>query len=372
MILIAEKAYIYLEDGTSIEGVGFGARTIGTGEMVFTTAMNGYPESLTDPSYKGQVLVITHPLVGNYGVPKKKISGGILDNFESENITPAGLIVSEVTRPSKWNSSKDLCAWLKDEGVPGVCAVDTRELTKRIRDAGVMNCVIVNKEKPEYGSVKNLLDKKYGSIDFVPMVSPKKPIAHDNPNSSKKLVVVDFGVKHGILKSFYDLGYSLIRVPYNYSERQILSFEPDGIVYSNGPGDPHRLTEETKALRKVLDSGIPVFGECLGHQLCVLALGGRVEKMKFGHRAINKAVLCTDDKKAIITTHNHGYAASRDSIPSSMKEWFVSIDDRVIEGTKDKEHNLITTQFHPEGRPGTKDAHFVFHVFDEMISHEDR
>ncbi len=372
MILISEKAYIYLEDGTQIEGIGFGAKSTGIGEIVFTTAMNGYPESLTDPSYKGQILLMTHPLIGNYGVPKRMVQAGILDNFESENITPSALIVSEVTRGIKWNSAIDLSGWLKKEGIPGVCAVDTRELTKRIRDAGVMSCVVVNGEKPGRDEISRMLAKRYDSSDFVPFVSPKKPIRHENPNSSKRIVVVDFGVKHGILKSLYDLGYSLIRVPYNYTADQILSLEPDGIVYSNGPGDPHRLLDQVKVLRRILDSNIPLFGECLGHQLAILALGGRIKKMKFGHRAINKAVLCKDDNKAIITTHNHGYEVDREFIPGSLKEWFVSIDDNVLEGSKSDEYNLITTQFHPEARPGTKDAHFVFHVFDKMINDEDK
>ncbi len=361
-----DGARIYLEDGTVVDGVGFGAQSTAVGEVVFTTAMNGYPESLTDPSYKGQILVITHPLVGNYGVPKRNVKEGILGNFESEKIAISGLVVGEVTYGTKWNSVKSIDKWMSMEGIPGICNVDTRALTKKIRDSGAMMGVIAKARSN--ANVDALLKNKYGSIELIRSVSPKKPIFHNNPMSNKNVVIVDFGVKHGILQSLYELGYNLIRVPFEYSADKIMSFEPDGILYSNGPGDPNLLEKEAENFNDVLEHGIPMMGLCLGHQIAIKALGGRVEKMKFGHRAINKPVMDLETKKAYITTHNHGYAAYRKNLPQDLKEWFVSLDDGVVEGTKSLRHKLITTQFHPEARPGTKDAHYVFGVFDKMIN----
>ncbi len=358
------KAYIYLEDGTTFTGEGFGSsNTVRCGELVFTTSMNGYPESLTDPSYAGQILIITHPLVGNYGVPKKMNDNGILVNFESEKIQVDGLIVSELTKSDKWNGKLNLGRWLDDEGVPGIEGIDTRLLTKKVRDHGVMMCAISTKGRLK--NPKEVLSKDYTKINFVEQLSPKKPIVQDVYD--KNIVVVDCGAKHGILRSVSKLKYNVVRVPYNYTADKIMSYDPVGIVYSNGPGNPNLLTDVVKSMQDLMHYKKPILGICLGHQIASLAMGGKVRKMKFGHRAVNKAVVDQISKRAYITSHNHGYAMTPQDMPKKGKIWLMSPDDNVVEGAIYKEKNMITTQFHPEGRPGTNDAGFVFGMFDEMI-----
>jgi carbamoyl-phosphate synthase small subunit len=361
--MVEDNAYIYLEDGTVMSGRGFGAGVVKSGELVFTTSMNGYPESLTDPSYRGQILIITHPLVGNYGVPKKEIENGMLGNFESERVQAEGLVISELTRSEKWNSRINLEDWLTEDGVPGIYGIDTRLLTKKVRDNGVMRCAIST-----IGRIKDpqkALSEDYNTINFVERVSPKKPILHDS--KGKNVVVVDCGVKHGILNNISKLGYGVVRVPYDYTADQITSFNPVGVVYSNGPGNPNLLPKVTESLRGILEYKIPVYGICLGHQIASLALGGNVRKMKFGHRAVNKAVVDSISKRAYITSHNHGYAMLPEDVPKKGKIWFMSPDDRVVEGMIYKEKRMMTTQFHPEGQPGTNDAGFIFRIFDRMI-----
>jgi carbamoyl-phosphate synthase small subunit len=356
-------SYLYLEDGTVFEGEGFGSCAVRAGELAFTTSMNGYPESLTDPSYAGQALIITHPLVGNYGVPHKKYDSGILSTFESENIHVTSLMVSELTSSSKWNSRLDLDDWLKEEGVPGISGVDTRLLTKKVREMGAMMCVVSTDGK--VSDVGKAIGEKYTEINFVDKVSPKEPIVQERNN--RNVVVVDCGVKHGILKSIAALGYNVVRVPYNYTADQIMQFSPLGIVYSNGPGNPNMLGPVVDSMRGILEYKLPVFGICLGHQIAAIALGGSVRKMKFGHRAINKAAVDMISRKAYITSHNHGYAVFGDGVPEEWKAWFMSPDDGVVEGIMYKDRNMITTQFHPEGLPGTNDAAFIFGMFDRMI-----
>lgn len=359
----ANNAYIYLEDGTQLEGVGFGAKETRSGELVFTTSMNGYPESLTDPSYAGEIMIITHPLVGNYGVPKKESSNGILSNFESERIHIEGLLISELTHSTKWNSEMNLDQWLEKGGVPGIYGLDTRALTKRVRDKGAMMCVISTKGK--LSEREKALSEKYTTINYVERVSPKKPIVQSV--SRKNVVVVDCGVKHGILKNVSGLGYNIVRVPYNYTADQIYSFNPVGVLYSNGPGNPHLLEPVVRSFSEMLEYKVPMFGICLGHQIASLALGGKVRKMGFGHRAINKAAVDQITKRAYITSHNHGYAMLPEDMPKSGRVWLMSPDDNVVEGALYENHRLMTTQFHPEGQPGTNDAGFIFRMFDRMI-----
>ena len=348
-----------------IEGIGFGKKGIRSGEVVFTTSMNGYPESLTDPSYKGQILIITHPLVGNYGVPKKEYFKGIVKNFESENIMVEGLVISELTNGKKWNSSRSLDEWLKDEGIPGICNVDTRMLTKKVREQGVMPAVLANYHGQK--DLKNFLER-YESINFIEQVSPKKPIEHKT--GRKKIVIVDCGIKHGLLENIAMLGYGIVRVPYDYPVDKIMGYNPTGIVFSNGPGDPNIAKPVIENFLKLSEYKLPTLAICLGHQIATIALGGRVRKMKFGHRAINKAVVDTRANRSYITTHNHGYASYPKDIPKSARIWFMSPDDNVVEGTVYKKLNLITTQFHPEARPGTNDSAFIFNLFDKMVKNE--
>ena len=359
-----EKGYLYLEDGTLIEGYGFGAKGIRAGEIVFTTAMNGYVESLTDPSYKGQILIVTHPLVGNYGVPKKEYKQGILVNFESEKIQVEGLVVSEHTEPIKWNSAMSLHEWLKSEGIPGIYDVDTRMLVKKIRTFGTMMGVIASGQELE--DPKKFLEKKYDEIDFTKYTSPKSPIFH--PNNGELIVVIDCGIKHGILNALYDKGFSIVIVPCNYTSEKIMEFNPKGILLSNGPGNPNLLKNQIETFSELIEYKIPLFGICLGHQIATLALGGKIRKMKFGHRAINKPVVDAQSNKCYITTHNHGYGIiSREDLPPNTKVWFYNPDDGTIEGIIHEKLPIITTQFHPEARPGPWDVTWVFDKFKKMV-----
>jgi carbamoyl-phosphate synthase small subunit len=360
------KVYLYLKDGTKIKGIGFGNICESAGEIIFTTSMNNYPESLTDPSYKGQILVITHPLVGNYGVPKKIYNGKILSNFESENIQVEGLIINELTSSSKWNSIMDLDSWLKSENIPGIQGIDTRALTQKIRDSGVTNGII--SENPNLENLEKHF-KNYEKTNFIEIASVKKPVEYHN--GRKNIVVVDLGIKHGILNELYNLKYNIIRVPYNFSADKILSYSPVGIVYGNGPGNPIEMKEQIKTFSEIAEYKLPLFGICLGHQIAALAFGGSVKKMKFGHRATNKAVIEQNTKRAYITSHNHGYAVYPKGIPKESKIWFISPDDNVVEGLIFKKYNIITTQFHPEARPGTNDAKFIFNYFDKLIKNAD-
>jgi len=361
------KGYLYLEDGTLIEGCGFGARAVRAGEVVFTTAMNGYPESLTDPSYRGQILVITHPLVGNYGVPKKEAVEGILTNFESEKIQVAGLVVAEETEPYKWNSVMSLHEWLHSEGVPGLSDVDTRAIVKRVRTKGAMMGVISSGY--EFEDPRKFLEKRYDEIDFTEFTSPKEVIVHRN-RSDKVIVVVDCGIKHGILHSLYQkLGYTIVRVPCKTSADKVMEHEPVGVVFSNGPGNPNLLKEPVETYRALVEYGVPILGICLGHQIGTIALGGRIRKMKFGHRAVNKPVVDVTNNSCYISTHNHGYAIlDKADMPHGAKLWFVNPDDGTIEGWYHERYKILSVQFHPEARPGPWDTTWVFDRFGKLIS----
>ena len=352
-----DAAYLVLEDGSVYPGTRFGSHSDAEGEVVFTTSMNGYVESLSDPSYKGQILAITHPLVGNYGVPEKIRRNGILTNFESEDIQVSGLIVGEITNGSEWNSGKSLERWLDDENVPGISGIDTRALALHIREKGTMAGIISNSK--EFNKVRN-----YESINFVDMVSIKQPLIYEN--KGPRIAVIDYGLKEGILECIYSMGYSIVRLPHDATEEQVLSYDPMGIVLTNGPGNPLLLSRETETVAKLMEHNIPVLGICLGHQLIAMASGMEIRKMDFGHRAINKGVMELHTGKCMITTHNHGYAVFGD-VPDGVEISHVSLDDKTIEGMAIKRHNVITAQFHPEARPGTKDGFRIFELFDSAV-----
>ncbi|BBG24059.1 glutamine-hydrolyzing carbamoyl-phosphate synthase small subunit [Sulfuracidifex tepidarius] len=362
----SEPGYIYLEDGTLLEGCGFGSKGVSAGEVVFSTAMNGYPESLTDPSYRGQILVLTHPLVGNYGVPRKQAIEGIYENFESDSIQVEGLVVTEVTEPYKWNSERSLHKWLEDEGVPGVSDVDTRAIVSRVRRKGSMMGVIssgINMENP-----RDYLKQRYDETDFSALTSPKTPVVHKGKGDKGIIVMIDCGTKHGIIKGLYDQGFTIVRVPCWFSVKEVMDYNPKAIVFGNGPGNPNIYQKQVKNFREILEYKLPTLGICLGHQLLSISMGGKVTKMKFGHRAINKAVVDVTTGEAYITTHNHGYAiVSKEDVPSEMKVWFYNPDDGTIEGLYHDKLPIITTQFHPEARPGPWDATWVFKKFAKMV-----
>lgn len=353
-------AYLILEDGLVFEGRWFGKRIESKGEVVFTTAMNGYVESLSDPSYAGQILTITHPLIGNYGIPKIIKENGIIKNFESDRIQVSGLVLNEITNGSEWNAERSLEAWLEDEGIAGIAGIDTRELTLHIRNYGSMAGAISKDDK---------LNKfeKYDRINFIDKVSAKKAAYYENKGPT--VAVIDYGLKEGILDCIYSMGYSIARLPYNTDENELLSYDPIGVVISNGPGNPNLLENETEFVSKILERKIPTLGICLGHQLIGKALGMEIRKMKFGHRAINKGVIDLRDGSCMITTHNHGYAIQGEA-PKGVRVSHMSLDDRTIEGIVVDKANAIGVQFHPEARPGANDGLRVFREFENMLKRE--
>ncbi len=357
-------AFLYLEDGSIFAGKGFGAKSLHVGELVFTTAMNGYPESMTDPSYKGQILSFTHPLIGNYGVPKlEKETNGIIKNFESEHINVEGVVLNELNKGQKHNKHRNIDTWLAESGVPGIEVEDTRQIVKRIRSKGVVKAVIANGNFEISEALEALKGFDYSKKNFIEHTAAKKVIVHGS--GRYRIIIYDFGVKHGILRALSTYGTTIIRVPPSFGAEEVLRLRPDGIIYSNGPGDPTNIYKKFEAMKALEETHIPTFGICLGHQLIALSFKGMVKKMKYGHRAINKGVFDTAQKHAVITTHNHGYAVTKK--PPISKLWFYSLDDNTIEGLAFTNNHTITVQFHPEGGPGTNDAYYIFGTFMKMV-----
>ncbi len=354
-------AALALEDGSFFIGRGFGSQGVRSGEIVFSTAMNGYTESLTDPSYVGQILILTYPLIGNYGVPP---------DFESDDIKIEALVVSQATEPSHPRSEKSLHRWLEMNGVPGVMDVDTRLLVKRIREAGVMGCAVQVAENLAEVDAKSLIEASR-NVNYDAKVFEystfKESFVYKN-SGSKTVVVVDFGVKKGVLDAIAAQGFRVVVVPGKLGADAIFSHSPKGIVLGNGPGNPAKIHYGVKLAKEVVESGTPVLGVCLGHQLISLALGGKTFKMKYGHRGINKSCRDLINGRRVVTLQNHGYAVSRESIEGTgLRPWFEDCDDGILEGVIHESLPVMSVQFHPEGRPGPRDAFYVFKLFQRMV-----
>jgi len=333
--------------------------------------MVGYTKSLTDPSYRGQILMFTYPLIGNYGVAdyQNVDEFGIPKYFESSSIKTQGVIVHEYCeKPSHWASVQGIHQWMYKERVPGVYDVDTRSLTQRIRVKGVMMGAIVVDEKPDKGFEMLNKAKKYGEINFVEEVSTKDPRTYGG--NGKTIVLVDYGVKNNIIRNLLIRGFKVIQVPYDYRSDEILSLRPDGIVLSNGPGDPKQLVASISEVKSLIGSyEKPVLGICLGNQILGLAAGADTYKLKFGHRGQNKPVRDLESSKCYIVSENHGYAVDGTSLESTdFKVWLKNIDDGTIEGLKHKSLPILSTQFHPEASPGPYDTTFVFDMFTRMVN----
>ena len=350
------KARLILEDGTEFTGYSFGYENSVAGEIVFNTAMTGYPESLTDPSYRGQILVLTYPLVGNYGVPVQTISNDMPEHFESEHIHATALIISDYSEKyNHWNAAKSLGEWLKEEKVPGLFGIDTRKLTKIIREKGVMLAKIVfNKDIQFFDPNKTNLVHKVS-------VKEKKTYGR----GKYRILLVDCGVKLNIIRYLLRYDTTVIRVPwdYDYSKEDY-----DGLFISNGPGDPMMCVPTIDNLNHFLQNDDrPLFGICLGHQLTALASGANTYKLKFGHRSHNQPVLETGTNKAYLTSQNHGYAVANESIPDDWLIYFENLNDGSNEGLKHKSKPVFTTQFHPEASSGPTDTAFLFGEFIREI-----
>lgn len=363
-------AALLLEDGSFFLGRGFGAETTVVGEAVFNTGMVGYPESMTDPSYSGQVLCFTYPLIGNYGVPGADNDAfGLPKNFESDGIKVTGIAVSEYCqRPNHWASRRTLSRWMEDQGVPGIEGIDTRALVSTIRERGVMMCALsTGLEVASRKELKRALDKaaRYDSIDFVRRVSTKK--VEKFGSFEKTVVLIDCGVKDSIIRNLLARGHSVVRVPFDSPYSDIMDHNPVGVVVSNGPGDPRLCVDTVKTTERLVDSDVPLLGICLGEQILGMSQGAETYKLKYGHRGQNKPVVDLFTGDGYVTSQNHGYAVDANSLARTpLKPWLKNADDQSIEGLVHTRKPAIAVQFHPEATPGPYDTEFVFDRFIEL------
>lgn len=356
------QAYLLLENGTVFKGFSFGAVKETVAEVVFTTQMTGYLETLTDPSYFGQAVVQTFPLIGNYGV--------IPSDFESRSCALSAYIVRDVcTTPSNFRCEGDLDAFLKEADIPGLYGIDTRALTKMIRSGGTMNGILTYSE-PQ-GSEKDALLQKlkaYKVQNAVSSVTCREITKYTHETPCKKVVLYDFGAKENIARSLFDLGLDVIRVPADTKASDVLAMQPDGVMLSNGPGDPAENQEVLPELKTLLDSKIPMFGICLGHQLLALAAGAKSYKLKFGHRGANQPVKDITTGRVYITSQNHGYAIEESSLPAFAKAFMRNANDGSVEGILYENAPAFSVQFHPEACAGPLDTAFLFNRFLAAIN----
>lgn len=352
--------------------MGFGYPTVTSGEIVFNTGMVGYTETLTDPSYSGQILTMTYPLVGNYGVPDPATtdSDGIPKYFESDKIQVRGLVVHELSlTASHWNLSMTLDEWLYKERIPGISGIDTRELTKKIRTGGVMMAALaVSDSEIDVDQIKQRLANatRYSSEQFMDSVSTRQKQMFGG--GDKSVVVIDTGAKNAILRNIRELGYKVIKLPWNISFEEIISYNPKGVVISNGPGDPQKCPETIRTATKLIEKNIPTLGICLGAQIIGIAGDAQTYKLKYGHRGQNKPCVNTENGQVYVTSQNHGYGITPESLDSSeFNLWFTNADDKTVEGIKHKTQNCVAVQFHPEASPGPYDCKFVFEELKKMM-----
>ncbi|TAK65682.1 MAG: carbamoyl-phosphate synthase (glutamine-hydrolyzing) small subunit [Bacteroidetes bacterium] len=347
---------LVVEDGSVFTGTSFGYEGSISGEVVFNTGMVGYPESLTDPSYRGQILVLTYPLIGNYGVPSNIIQEGISRNFESNNIQISALIVSEYSQAyNHWNASGSLSEWLITNHIPALSGVDTRTLTQKLREKGTMlGKIIFHDEDIE------LADPNQRNL--VSEVSAQEPRLFGK--GKRRILLIDCGCKHNIIRSFLERNVEVMRVPWN---ARIDSFEHDGLFISNGPGDPKMCKETIAQLRKAVNRKTPIFGICLGHQLLARAVGASTYKLPYGHRGQNQPVKETTGNKCYVTSQNHSFAVDATTLPKDWKPLFVNLNDGTNEGMIHKSGSYMSVQFHPESSPGPVDTSWLFDKFIEMM-----
>lgn len=360
------KATLVLDDGSRYNGFSFGAEKSVMGEVVFNTAMSGYPESLTDPSYAGQLMVLTYPPIGNYGVPARTTqSNGISTFMESDRIHAEAIIVSDYSdQCSHWNSANTLAEWLKEEGIPGIYGIDTRALTKRLREHGVMMGRIIIGNITEETLQHSFSDFKYDEINFVDKVSCKEIITYNEEKGRKRVVLVDCGTKHNIIRCLIKRNLTVIRVPWNYDFNQL---EYDGLFISNGPGDPETCNAAVQNIRKALDGEKPICGICMGNQLLAKAGGASIYKLKYGHRSHNQPVRMVGTDKCYITSQNHGYAVDNNTLGNDWEPLFINMNDSTNEGIRHKSKPFFSSQFHPEACSGPTDTEFIFDMFTEML-----
>ena len=348
-----KKGYLILQDGQVFEGVRFGAETDTVGELVFTTGMCGYVETLTDPSYAGQIVMQTYPLIGNYGI--------IREDFEGACCVKGYVVREYCDTPSNFRTDCDLDAYLKEQSVPGLCGVDTRELTRIIREHGVMNAAICDEIPADLTPIKT-----YAITGVVEAVSCKEPDRYQAEGEERfRVSLIDYGAKRNIIRWLQKRGCTVTVLPATTSAEDILAADPDGVMLSNGPGDPAENTYQIEQIRKLLGK-VPMFGICLGHQLTALAAGGSTYKLKYGHRGVNQPVRDVEGVRTYITSQNHGYAVDSDTVKLG-KVRFANANDGTCEGIDYPELKAFTVQFHPEACTGPKDTSFLFDRFVELM-----
>jgi carbamoyl-phosphate synthase small subunit len=375
-----------LEDGSIFDGIGFGYPADIVGEVVFNTGMVGYTEALTDPSYRGQILCLTYPLIGNYGVPSAEDTDefGLPRFFESDRIQVRGLIIHDLSViASHWSCVKTLDEWLYEQRIPGICNIDTRELTKKLRINGVMIGVISVRASKEdlatdsetevrsrlSGLIKN---QPYDQQNFMHEVSTSIPREHGD-RARDTLVLLDTGTKNSIIRNMLRIGFRVIRLPWDSSFEEVMLYKPKGIVISNGPGDPKVCKTAIKTASELIRASIPTLGICLGNQILALAAGADTYKLKFGHRGQNKPCVDLRSNRTYITSQNHGYGIEPESLEGTgFKVWFSNVDDHTIEGIEHESKPIIAVQFHPEASPGPYDCIFVFDRFKELLDDFDK
>ena len=347
---------LILEDGTIFKGEAFGADVDVTGELVFSTGMTGYQESITDQSYNGQILTFTYPLVGNYGINR--------DDYESISPTCKGVVVRENARlASNFRNQMDLDEFLKSKNIPGISGIDTRALTRIIRSHGSLKATMAD-PGDEIEHLKDQLRATVLPTNQVEQVSTGTP--YPAPGTGRNIVVVDFGLKHSILRELSKRDCNIVVVPYTTTAKEIISMNPDGVLLTNGPGSPDDVPEALDMIRGILGK-YPIFGICLGHQLFAIANGAHTYKMKFGHRGFNHAVREVATGRVDFTSQNHGYAVSFEDLPEDLMVTHMEINDDSVEGIRHKYHPAFTVQFHPDAAPGPHDTSYLFDDFMELI-----
>lgn len=360
---MGKKGFLILESGQIFEGVSFGSEREVNGEVVFNTGMTGYPESFSDPSYYGQILTMTYPLIGNYGVPPQTSTDGISDYLESKKIQIRGLIVSSyIDNDSHWQSQQTLSSWLIKEKIPAILGIDTRTLTKIIREYGVMKGMISFK-KPR--KISGLPFYDINKDNLIPYVSCKEVITYGR--GKKRILFIDCGLKENQLKLFLKYDTTVIRIPWDFNPFSENSIKFDAVFISNGPGDARTMKETIETVKQTLKRRIPTFGICLGHQVLALAAGGDIFKLKYGHRGQNQPVKNLFDGKCYITSQNHGFSVVANSMSPEWKAWFVNLNDGTNEGIHHEKFPFFAVQFHPEANPGPTDTEWLFKYFIDKI-----